>query len=157
MRLARGWTLEETAERADLDVRHVQQIEAGKGNPTTLTLLRLCRGLRVSVVEMLGASDQGSAPRPYPPIPAETLMFLADVSGAASRRPKIQQDATLASSDEACSTNVRRLRIARDWSQSELAHRAGLSQGAIQSIEAGTKCPSLRTLDLVAAALGVDP
>jgi ribosome-binding protein aMBF1 (putative translation factor) len=43
LRLARGWTLEEAAERADVDVRHVQLLETGTANPTTATLLRLAR------------------------------------------------------------------------------------------------------------------
>ena len=59
------------------------------------------------------------------------------------------------SSDEAVAAAVRWQRVQRDWSQAELAARAGLSQGAVQSVEAATKSPTLRTLDAIASSLDV--
>jgi transcriptional regulator with XRE-family HTH domain len=49
LRRAAGWTLEEAAERCDLDLKHLQKIEAGQLNVTLVTLVRLAGGLRVPV------------------------------------------------------------------------------------------------------------
>jgi transcriptional regulator with XRE-family HTH domain len=51
--------------------------------------------------------------------------------------------------------SIQKLRKLRGLSQAELAEKAGLSQPAIGAIEAGKKSPTLRTLEKLAAALGV--
>ena len=52
--------------------------------------------------------------------------------------------------------NVRRLRTAAGWSQSELARRtAGVAQTTISALEKGRKSPSAETLDDLAHALRV--
>ncbi len=132
LRLQRGWTLEEAAERADVAVRHWQMLESGSSNPTAATLLRVARGFGVPVYALF-PSGEGVAPeRPMPAAERETV-----------------------SSDEAVAAAVRWQRVQRDWSQAELAARAGLSQGAVQSVEAATKSPTLRTLDAIASSLDV--
>lgn len=40
------WTLEEAAERCDVDWKHLQKIEAGTLNVTLVTLVRLAVGFR---------------------------------------------------------------------------------------------------------------
>ena len=47
------------------------------------------------------------------------------------------------------------LRLARHWTQVELARRAGLSQGTISHLEQGTRQPSLLTLHYLATAFGL--
>lgn len=42
LRKGNGWTLEKAAERMKLDLRHLQQIEAGTVNVTLATILRMC-------------------------------------------------------------------------------------------------------------------
>ncbi len=142
LRLARGWTLEEAAERADVDVRHVQLLERGTANPTMATLLRVARGFGVPMEALFrpGAS-------------AGTTLALRDAPAPA--RPR--KPAPVASSDEALAHRVKSMRLARDWSQHELAAQAGVSQGAVQAVEARTKSPTLRTLDALAAAFGLAP
>jgi transcriptional regulator with XRE-family HTH domain len=142
LRLARGWTLEEAAERADVDFRHVQLLERGTANPTTATLLRVARGFGVPVEALFrpGAS-------------AEATLELRD----APARARPRKAAPIASSDEALAHRVKSLRLARDWSQHDLAAQAGVSQGAVQAVEARTKSPTLRTLDALAAAFGLAP
>lgn len=54
--------------------------------------------------------------------------------------------------DAHAGATVHRLRLQRDWSQAELASRAGVSHGTVQSIESATKSPTLRTLDALARA-----
>lgn len=45
-REALGWTLEHAAERCDLDLKHLQKIEAGQLNVTLVTLVRISVGLK---------------------------------------------------------------------------------------------------------------
>jgi len=44
LRQARKWTLEEAAEAANLDLKHLQKVEAGKLNLTLVTLARIAEG-----------------------------------------------------------------------------------------------------------------
>jgi transcriptional regulator with XRE-family HTH domain len=134
LRLGRGWTLEEAAERADLAVRHIQLLESGTSNPTAATLLRVARGFGVSAETLFRGATESSELRDAPE------------KGSATKEPPVDARAGAA---------VHLLRLQRDWSQSELAVRAGLSQGAVQSIESATKSPTLRTLDAVARAFDV--
>lgn len=50
---------------------------------------------------------------------------------------------------------VRRLREARDWTQEELAHRAGMTTVYLSGIERGIQNPSLRKLTGLADAFGI--
>lgn len=45
LREARSWTLERAAEAMNLDLKHLQKIEAGKLNVTMVTLVRIAEGL----------------------------------------------------------------------------------------------------------------
>ena len=47
LREEQGWTLEKSAERCDLDLKHLQKIEAGQLNVTFVTLVRLAVGFRL--------------------------------------------------------------------------------------------------------------
>jgi transcriptional regulator with XRE-family HTH domain len=51
---------------------------------------------------------------------------------------------------------VKRLRQAREWNQTELAYHAGLAPSVISQIENGKRDPSARTLRKLAEALGVE-
>lgn len=51
LRRKRGLTQERLAERANLDVKYVGNIERGKENPTVATLERLAGALSVKMVE----------------------------------------------------------------------------------------------------------
>jgi transcriptional regulator with XRE-family HTH domain len=51
--------------------------------------------------------------------------------------------------------NLRRLRLARDLSQDELADSAGVRQALVSAIEVGTANPTLNSLESLALALGV--
>jgi transcriptional regulator with XRE-family HTH domain len=52
MREKRGWTLERAAEAMDLDLKHLQKIEAGKLNVTLVTLVRIAEGLSVPLATL---------------------------------------------------------------------------------------------------------
>lgn len=49
LRYERGWTLEQTAEKMDIDLAHLQRIEAGTLNVTILTLTRMAQGFGVAM------------------------------------------------------------------------------------------------------------
>jgi transcriptional regulator with XRE-family HTH domain len=53
--------------------------------------------------------------------------------------------------------NVRDLRLAREWSQEELAHRAGLHWTMVGQVERGERNLSVRNVCRLAWALGVPP
>lgn len=44
-----GWTQEEAAEHAGINVRHFQKVEEGSVNVTLRTLIRLSLGLKVDI------------------------------------------------------------------------------------------------------------
>jgi DNA-binding XRE family transcriptional regulator len=54
LRLAAGLTQEEAANRARLDGKHWQAIEAGATNPTVATLIGIARALGVGVGRLFG-------------------------------------------------------------------------------------------------------
>lgn len=47
-------------------------------------------------------------------------------------------------------------RVAKGWSQQEVAKRAGISRQSVSFIELGSTCPSLTVLYQVAGALGCE-
>jgi ribosome-binding protein aMBF1 (putative translation factor) len=51
---------------------------------------------------------------------------------------------------------VRELRLARNWSQVELASAAGMTQSAVARFEAGGTVPTLPVLGRIARALDAD-
>ena len=51
---------------------------------------------------------------------------------------------------------VRELRLARTWSQAELASAAGMTQSAVARFEAGGTVPTLPVLGRIARALDAD-
>lgn len=67
MRHAAEWTLEEAADRCDLDWKHLQKVEAGSLNFTFVTLVRLAVGFEKPLHAFFG--QQGE---PEPPTVAPT-------------------------------------------------------------------------------------
>lgn len=59
LRQDRGLTLEKAAEAMDLDLKHLQKVEAGDPplNSTLATILRLAQGLKVTVVDLFLPSE----------------------------------------------------------------------------------------------------
>lgn len=53
---------------------------------------------------------------------------------------------------------IREFRLARQWSQAQLAEKVGIRQATISGLESGrTRRVDLDTLERIGAALGVDP
>jgi transcriptional regulator with XRE-family HTH domain len=51
------------------------------------------------------------------------------------------------------STRIRALRLARGWTQAELAKRSGMAQPNLAAFESGARKPSLFSLELIAEGL----
>jgi ribosome-binding protein aMBF1 (putative translation factor) len=56
----------------------------------------------------------------------------------------------------ALAENVRRSRVAKKWSQERLFDEAGIEQASISLIENGRANPTLRAIESIAAALGIE-
>jgi transcriptional regulator with XRE-family HTH domain len=55
LRQGRGWTLEGAAERMNLDLKHLQKIEAGQLNVTLVTLARIAEGFEKPIGVLFSA------------------------------------------------------------------------------------------------------
>lgn len=53
--------------------------------------------------------------------------------------------------------NLKRLRLARGWSQEELAGQAGLHRTYVSGVERGVRNPTVAIVAALAKALGVAP
>ena len=53
------------------------------------------------------------------------------------------------------SSNLRRLRQSKDWSQEELAHQSGLHRTYISDLERGARNPTIEVIDKIATAFDV--
>jgi XRE family aerobic/anaerobic benzoate catabolism transcriptional regulator len=65
LRLARGWTLRDVAERSGLSARFLVQLEAGRGNISVRRLAEVARALDTTPAALLTAADE-----PDPPVVA---------------------------------------------------------------------------------------
>lgn len=59
LREKRSWTLEAAAERMQLDLKHLQKIEAGSLNVTLVTLVRIAKGLDESIQSLFASTGAG--------------------------------------------------------------------------------------------------
>ena len=53
--------------------------------------------------------------------------------------------------------NLKTIRAAKGWTQDDLAHEAGVSEGTIKKAETEKQSPTVDTLDAIAKAFGVEP
>lgn len=59
LRVSRGWSQEQLAERAQLDRSYMSGVERGRRNVSILAAVRICRALRVPLSTLIG--DAGSS------------------------------------------------------------------------------------------------
>jgi transcriptional regulator with XRE-family HTH domain len=64
LREEHAWTLERAAERCDLDLKHLQKIEAGQLNVTFVTLVRLAVGFRQPISALFLVQERKTIGRP---------------------------------------------------------------------------------------------
>jgi transcriptional regulator with XRE-family HTH domain len=60
LRQDRRWILEQAAERMDLDLKHLQKIEAGQLNVTFVTLVRIAAGLKIEIRDLFEEQQRRS-------------------------------------------------------------------------------------------------
>lgn len=60
-------------------------------------------------------------------------------------------------SRETFARNLKALRLARGFTQEELAHRAGVDRTYVSALERMVYAPSIDVLDRLAEAVGVEP
>lgn len=63
LRLEQELTLEQAAERMDLDLKHLQKVEAGALNVTLVTLSRIADGLGTSLADLFVRQPLRQEPR----------------------------------------------------------------------------------------------
>lgn len=89
-------------------------------------------------------------PSPLPTLKPPTI----PESARPARREAARAHGTLSATVGA---QIQRLRVADGWSGATLAYHAEISRSALSRIERGLCCPSLRTLERIAAVLDVPP
>jgi transcriptional regulator with XRE-family HTH domain len=141
-REALGLSIEDAAERMEIDPRHLRRIESSETDVRVGSLLRIARGLGISGSVLL-ARAESFAPRAIATVPA------TDLASASER--------VTAQGPDRVAANVVALRRAKRLTQQELSERAGLSLFTIQSIERGRHAATLRSLTALAGALEVSP
>lgn len=57
-------TQEKLSEKADISLKHLGEIERGRGNPTLATLEVLAKALHVSLPELMPVEDEGKVVDP---------------------------------------------------------------------------------------------
>lgn len=67
LRVARGWTQEDLADKAGLMWRSVQDLERSAGNPTLKLLLAVAEALRIAPAELFAVAKQEPRPTGRPP------------------------------------------------------------------------------------------
>lgn len=81
LRKALGMTQEQLAEGADISLKHLGEIERGRGNPTLVTLVALAAALGVTLSEMMTLGDERQ--------PVDTLLF--EIRALAEKQDKATQ------------------------------------------------------------------
>lgn len=151
LRRAAGWTLERAAEQMDLDLRHLQKVEAGQTTATIATLVRIADALGVSP-GLLFMPPTANAPTTEPQAPSAPQPASAAPGTAQRKRPAGPTPARLS---KHLGTRVVELRHERGWTQAALAARAEVAVQHLQRIEAGRQNPTLHVMARLASALGV--
>lgn len=64
LRARRGWSQQQVADEAGLDLKHVQKVEYAALNPSLFTLVRLARAFGVSIGKLLVPTRAPAPKRP---------------------------------------------------------------------------------------------
>ncbi len=183
-RKARGYTLQELAEKAGLSPSYLSEIEKGSKKPSLKSLERISHALGISPGELSRGEDKeldpgtGTRIRLFRKEKGMTLQDLAEAAGVslsyiceverAAVPPSIQTlkkiaeglDAPVSSlfpSRASIGGRLKQVRQEKGLSQSELAREAGCSPGLVGQIEQEKIQPSLGTLEKMAKALDISP
>jgi transcriptional regulator with XRE-family HTH domain len=161
VRLAQGLTLERAAEQMGLDLKHLQQIEAGGTNVTLATLLRIVDGLGSPLGPLFEAVDEGAYAAMGKTGGALTTRTPQDGDGT-NLKVGVQPNPIPAEPAVDAPTLIRSagrmiadLRKQRGLTQPDLASRVGVSVQYLQRVEQGRQNLTLSSLAKFASALAV--
>ncbi len=184
LREERGYTLTQLGARAQISVSYLSEIERNRKTPSVRAIDRLSVALNVprSALVPQEAVDEGLSLGDKLRLQREDRkLTLNDVAMRAGISPSHLSDIERSQVDPSVETlrNVARVlelpislilnptntlgekvRLTRETlslSQKELAARAGISPAMVTQVEAGIVQPSLKTVEKLAAALGVSP
>lgn len=62
----------------------------------------------------------------------------------------------MVTAEQVLRTNIKKFRNAKKLTQEELSEMAGISRDYLSEIERGLRFPSMKRLDMIAVALGLD-
>lgn len=183
LRQKRNLTLQELAQRADLSVSYLSEIERGKKQPSLETVEKLSMALNISKEGLI--SDNPQTPvnlgdkivllRQKHNLSLSDLAEKVGISSsylcqiengrvlpALSTLKNIAEALGIKAEDlMTASSNVgykiRKIRQERNLTQAELAKQAGVSTGLIGQIESGKVEPSIKTLEKISSALSLSP
>lgn len=164
-RLAYPLTQEQLAERAQIDWRHLQKIEAGTCNATLATWEKLATALDMPLGVLLTAPATPSTIEKS--IAQNTQTEDTDEEKSEKKVQSYRDEETSIENDAAfqqenvdeieqhVGMRIRELRQKQSISQQELAQRANVSLSSIQNAESARKSMTLRSLASLAVALRV--
>ncbi len=132
-------TGQQLADRMEKDARQVRLIESGGGNLTLDSLLKLASALDLPF-PWLWADELPPVPPPRPRPP---------------RRTRGKRKGPPRTPSEVLAQAVITLRDQEGLTQKALARKSGVSLSLVLGIESGRNSPTLRSLERVARALGV--
>jgi transcriptional regulator with XRE-family HTH domain len=132
-------TLQQLADRMETDPRQLRRIERGETNISVDSMLKLASALHLGLPHLW---SEEFPPAPPPRVPHE----------APPRKPR----RTSRTPSERLAERVVALRQQRGMTQRDLSARSGLSLSLVRGIENGRNSPTLRSLEGLARALGVE-
>jgi len=180
LREDRGYNLSQFAEKADISVSYMSEIEHGSTNPSLKTIQKIADVLNVDKSQLLETReiDLGGKLRLIRKNKGLTLSEIAEETGISSSylseiergnvKPSISTIKkiakvlgvpveTIMGETLGLGGKLRKLREEQGITQAELAKNAGVSAGLIGQIEHGKVQPSLQTIEKIARELGVSP
>jgi transcriptional regulator with XRE-family HTH domain len=157
-RVLRRWrelsrlTALEVAQRADVDLRQVQRLELGTGNPTLETVTKLAAAMGMAVTTALAEVERDlyRADGKRPPL------FLRDGDRKRAAVARAPAAVPMGPAMERLARALKARRAELGLTQTDLATRAQVSRSRVQTIEAMSHAATLDTLDRLAEALDCD-
>lgn len=165
LRRGNGWTLEKASAKMGLDLRHLQQIEAGTVNVTLATILRICDAFGVSPSVLLPFARE-TKPK-LGPVRVRTFGVIggAEVAEFRPRHPgQVMENpierppaAELGDVLKRVGDAIKQRRRVRGWTQRKLAEVLGVAVQYLQAVEGGKQNLTIESLLKFGKALDVDP